>query len=165
MFNAEFAMMIPLYFICLTVALPITLLRVYRHLICDQPTAQSSIEKNLSIKYGFPSGTRLMGIICIHLMIYSLVSVIYQFISELSMTDCIQQIKYVCAAQNQRHVHVTHMQHLEKCLVQKMARTLCSQSIGMQLFSSLLYTLTKKEMPCQISEAQTMRKLLKGFLV
>ena len=28
-------------------------------------------KKNLSIEYGFPSGTRLMGILHIHLMIYS----------------------------------------------------------------------------------------------
>ena len=30
-----------------------------------------NIEKNLSIEYGFPSGTHLMGILRIHLMIYS----------------------------------------------------------------------------------------------
>ena len=31
---------------------------------------KGNIEKNLSIEYGFPSITRFMGILCIHLMIY-----------------------------------------------------------------------------------------------
>ncbi len=33
-------------------------------------TWKGNIEKNLSIEYGFPSGTRLIGILCIYLMIY-----------------------------------------------------------------------------------------------
>ncbi len=31
---------------------------------------KGTIEKNLSVEYGFPSGTRLMGILRIHLKIY-----------------------------------------------------------------------------------------------
>ncbi len=31
---------------------------------------KGNTEKNLSIEYGFPGGTRLMGILCIHLKIY-----------------------------------------------------------------------------------------------